>query len=164
MVGDEMGEKVVSVQFRAAEKLTKATLLKLFGLIGKGLGAVGYRITSNRESIHNLAKEGSQTLGIEVSKSEMHGFDRYARKYHFEYSMVREKNDKTKYIFTFKAKDLDRLQNAARDFFNDGREHDSLEEKIQQAQEKAFNINQAREKEKTKEHTKSRGKDRGKER
>ena len=30
MIGDELGEKVVSVQFRAGEKLTGAILKKLF--------------------------------------------------------------------------------------------------------------------------------------
>ena len=164
MVGDELGEKVVSVQFRAAEKLTKATLLKLFGLLLAGGGVAFYHATTNKESIHKLAKEGAQTQGIEVGKGEMQGFDRYARKYHFEYSMVREKNDKSQYIFTYKAKDTDRLENAMRDFFKDGRDHTTLKEKIEEAREKAYSVNQAREKEKSRDHTKSKGRSREKER
>lgn len=164
MVGDELGEKVVSVQFRAAERLTGAILQKLFGALLAGGGKIKYHATSNKESIHNLAKEGSQTQGVEVDKSEMQGFDRYARKYHFEYSMVREKNDKSQYIFTFKAKDMDRMEHAMRDFFKDGRDHTTLKEKIEEAREKAYSVNQAREKEKSKDHTKSKGRNRGRER
>lgn len=164
MVGDELGERVAEVHFRAAEKLTGATLRKLFGVLLAGGGKIVYHATSNKESIHKLAQYGSQTQGIEVSKSEMQGFDRYARKYHFEYSMIREKNDKTQYIFTFKAKDIDRMENACRDWFNDGRDHTSLQEKIEQAREKAFNINQAHEKDRSKEHTKEKGRNRGRER
>ncbi|OCN03435.1 hypothetical protein A7X67_11155 [Clostridium sp. W14A] len=164
MVGDELGEKVVAIHFSAAEKITKATLSALLGLLLAGGGKVIYHATSNKMNIHKMAKEGGQTQGIEVSKSEMKGFDTYARKYHFEYSMVREKNDKTQYIFMFRAKDMDRLEHAAKDFFKDGCDHTSLQKKIEQAREKAFNINQAHEKEKSKEQTKSKGRNRGRER
>ena len=166
MVGDELGERVAEVHFRAAEKLTGATLRKLFELLLAGGGQILYHATSNKQSIHKLAQYGSQTQGIEVFKSEMQGFDRYARKYHFEYSMIREKNDKAQYIFAFKAKDIDRMENACRDWFNDGRDHTSLQKKIEQATEKAraFNVSQVHEKEKSKEHTKGKGRNRGRER
>lgn len=166
MVGDELGERVVEVHFRAAEKLTGATLRKLFGLLLAGGGKILYHTTSNKQNIYKLAQYGSQTQGVEVSKGEMKGFDKYARKYHFEYSMCREKNDKTQYIFIFKAKDADRLNNASRDWFKDGQDHTSIKEKIEQATEKAraFNVSQAHEKEKSKEQTKTRGRNRGRER
>lgn len=164
MIGDELGEKVVEIHFHAAEKITKATLSTLFGLLLAGGGKFIYHITSNKRNIHKMAKEGNQTQGIEVSKAEMKGFDKYARKYHFEYSMSREKNDKTQYVFMFRAKDMDRLEHAAKDFFKDGRDHTSLQKKIEEAREKAFNINQAREKERSNEHTKSKGQNRGRER
>ncbi|MVB11634.1 hypothetical protein CAFE_23560 [Caprobacter fermentans] len=162
MVGDELGEKVVEIHFRAAEKLTGAALRKVFGLLLAGGGKIKYHITSNKQSIHKLAQYGNQTQGVEVSKDEMKGFDHYARKYHFEYSMCRKKNDKTQYIFIFKAKDADRLNNAARDWFKDGRDHESIKEKIEQATEKAraYNVNQSHEKEKSKEQTKGRNQDR----
>lgn len=166
MVGDELGERVVEVHFRATEKLTGATLRKLFGLLLAGGEKIRYHMTSNKQNIHKLAQYGSQTQGVEVSKGEMKGFDHYARKYHFEYSMCREKNDKNQYIFIFKAKDADRLNNACRDWFKDGQDHTSIKEKIEQATEKAraFNVSQAHEKEKSKEQTKGKGRDRGRER
>jgi hypothetical protein len=164
MVGDEMGEKVVAVQFRAAEKLTAAILRKLFGLLLSGGGKIRYHITSNKENIHKLVKEGGQTHGIEVTAAEMQGFDHYARKYHVWYSMTHEKNDKAQYMFMFKLNDFDRLESAMRDYFKDGRDHTSLKEKIENAREEAFSVNQAREKEEVKDHTKTKTKNRSRER
>ncbi len=160
MVGDEMGEKVVAVQFRAAEILTVATLKKVFGLLLAGGGKLWYQATPNKMNIHKLAGDNGQTHGIEVTKEEMQGFDRYAKKYHVWYSMTREKNDKSRYMFMFKLKDFNRLESAMRDYFKDGRDHVGLKEKIERAREEALQVNQARAKEKTKEQVKSKGRNR----
>lgn len=158
MVGDEMGEKVVAVEFRATEKLTETTLKKLFGALLAGGGKLIYHATSNKLNIHKLAGEGNQTQGIEVTKQEMRGFDKYAKKYHVWYSMTREKNDKSQYMFMFHLKDTDRLEKAMRDYFKDGRDHTTLKEKMERAREEAFQVNQVR----TKEKVKSKGRNRGK--
>lgn len=160
MVGDEMGEKVVAVQFRATEKLTAATLKKVFSLLLAGGGKLWYHATSNKMNIHQLAGDNGQTHGIEVTSEEMQGFDKYAKKYHVWYSMTREKNDKGQYMFMFKLKDFNRLESAMRDYFKDGRDHTSLKEKIEHAREEAMQVNQARVKEKAKEQVKSRGRNR----
>ena len=164
MIGDELGEKVMAVHFKAGEKLTGAVLKKLLGLLIAGGGKAVYNMTSNKESIHKLAENGNQTHGIEVSKSELAGFDQYARKYHFKYSLVREANDKSSYMFIFKVKDFNLLENAARDFFKDGRDHTTLQDKIEHARDEAFQINQAHEQEKETTKTRSKGRDRSKER
>lgn len=164
MIGDELGEKVMAVHFRAGEKITGAVLKKLFGLLLAGGGAAVYNFTSNKESIHRLAENGNQTHGIEVSKNEMAGFDHYAKKYHFKYSLVREENDPNSYMFIFKLKDLNLLENAAHDFFNDGRDHTTLQEKIQHAKDESVKINEAHAQEKEKTKTRSKGRDRSKER
>jgi hypothetical protein len=163
MVGDELGEKVVSVGFRASGKLSAAVLKKLFGLILKGGDKILYHTTSNKESIHKLSQDGHQTQGVEVEKSQMCGFDKYAKKYHFEYSLIREKNDKSQYFLTFKAKDISKMDMAMQDFLKDKTvDRGDLQERIEKAKTQAFNINQA--KEKIKEHTKSHGKNRNVER
>lgn len=164
MIGDELGEKVMAVQFRAGQKITGAVLRKLLGKLLEGGGKVMYNATSNKMSIHKLAENGNQTHGIEVSKSELKGFDHYAKKYHFKYSLVQEENDPNSYMFIFKVKDFNLLENAARDFFKDGREHDTLQEKIEHAKDEALKINQAHEQEKEKTKTRSKGRDRSKER
>lgn len=162
MVGDEMGEKVVAVQFRAAEKLTLATLKKVFELLLAGGSKLLYHATSNKMDIHKLAADNGQTHGIEVTKEEMQGFDRYAKKYHVWYSMTREKNDKSQYMFMFKLKDFNRLESAMRDYFKDGIDHTSLREKIEHAREEAMQVNQARAR--VKEQVKSKGRNRSVER
>ena len=163
MVGDELGEKFVSVGFRATGKLTAAVLKKLFGLIIKGGDKLLYHATSNKESIHKLSENGRQTQGVEVEKSQMCGFDKYAKKYHFEYSLIKEKNDPTHYFFTFHSKDISKMDMAMKDYIKDETiDHGDLQERIENAKLQAFNVNKAREK--TKEHTKSKSKDRSVER
>ncbi|HEX3016241.1 MAG TPA: PcfB family protein [Caproicibacter sp.] len=161
MVGDEMGERVVAVQFRAAEKLTGAVLKKLFGKLLEGGAKLWYHATPNKMNIHKLAGDNGQTHGIEVTKEEMQGFDRYAKKYHVWYSLTREKNDKNQYMFMFKLKDFNRLESAMRDYFKDGREHAGLREKIEHAAQEALRVNEARAKNKVKEQVKSKVRNRG---
>lgn len=155
MIGDEMGEKVVAVGFRATEKLSLAALRKVIGRIGKLGNKILYHITTNKESMQELSKAGSQVQGIPVDKNEIKGFDRYARKYGLEYSLLRMKNDINKYVFCFKVKDFDKLEMVYHDLSKDGKEHGDLKEKIEQAREKAFTVNKAKKAEKKKEHVKS---------
>jgi len=163
MVGDEMGEKVVSVAFRAGEKLTGAALKKFLSVILNGVQKGAYQLTSNKASISKLSRDGSQSQGIEVKKSELCGFDKYAKKYHFDYSLMRQKNDPENYVFFFKSKDFSKLEMASRDFVKDQTlDNDSLTEKIELARSKAFSLNKAREQ--TKNRSKSKGKNRSVER
>ena len=164
MVGDEMGEKVIAVQFRETELLTEAALRKIFSKILEAGGKIHYHATSNEINIHKLSKDGGQTHGIEVTKEEMRGFDRYAKKYHVWYSMTQEKNDKEQYMFMFKLKDFNRLESAMKDYFKDSRDHTTLREKIEHAREESVRINQAREKEHTRQHNKIKNKGRSVER
>jgi hypothetical protein len=161
MVGDELGEKVVSASFRASGRLTASVLKKALSALVKGALIGIDKVTPNQQSIAKLSRDGSQSQGIEVDKSEMCGFDKYAKKYHFNYTLMRQTNDPDKYVLFFKARDISKLEMATRDFVKDKTlDNDSLQEKVDQAREKAFNINKSREKERTK----SRGRDRGRER
>lgn len=161
MVGDELGEKIISATFRSSGRLTASVLKKALSLLIQGALIGVDKVTPNKQSIAKLSRDSSQAQGIEVNKSEMCGFDKYAKKYHFHYTLMRQTNDPDKYVLFFKARDISKLEMATRDFVKDRTlDNDSLQEKIDQAREKAFNINKLREKERTK----SRGKDRGRER
>lgn len=158
MVGDEMGEKVVSVAFRATGKLTAAVLKKALSLLLKSALVGIDKATPNRQSITKLSRDGSQSQGIEVDKSEMCGFDKYAKKYHFNYSMVRQANDPEKYVLFFKMKDISKLEMATRDYVKDQTlDNNSLQGKVDEAREKAYSINKAHEKERSKSRSKNRG-------
>lgn len=158
MVGDEMGEKVVSVAFRISGKLTAAALKKTLSLLLEGALVGIDKATPNKQSISKLSRDGSQSQGIEVDKSEMCGFDKYAKKYHFNYSMIRQENDPEKYVLFFKSRDISKLEMATRDFVKDQTlDNNSLQEKVDQAREKAYAINKAHEKERTKSRSKNRG-------
>lgn len=164
MVGDEMGEKVVSVTFREAGKLSAAALKKVLSSVLALVKAGTYRLTPNKTSVSKLERDPSPTQCIEVTKKEMRGFDKYANKYHFEYSMMRQKNDHGLYVLMFNLNDFSKLEMATRDYIKDQSiDNNSLEEKIEHAREKAFNINKAA-REKTKEKSKSKGRSRSVER
>lgn len=185
MVGDELGEKIVSIGFRTSGKVTAETLKKLFNLIIKkggllflvktgGLAKLGihkvlekngidHTVGTNRQKFSEFDKDGGQKQGIEVEKSQMRDFDKYAKKYKFEYALQQETNDPNHYFFIFRDKDISKMDMAMQDYLKDKTiDHGDLDERIEKAKAQAFNVNKANEK--TKQHTKSHNKNRSVER
>ena len=93
MIGDEMGEKVLTYGFRVTGKLSAKVLkgfLKL--VVAKPVGAVAHAakngvhqaVGTNKQNLEKLGKEGHQIQGIEVEKKQLAGFDQYAKQYQFK--------------------------------------------------------------------------------
>lgn len=166
MIGDEAGEKFVNFSFHAAGQLTLAVLRGVFHAIQND----HQRMLQNNSSIKSSAKqidnseytageksmeeltefsvkEKSSIQCVGVEQKELHGFDQYAENYGLRFSLVREKNDPTHYVFSFMQKDVDKFKHAMEDFLKDGQEHGDLARKIHEAQKEAFTVNQTHAKE-----------------
>lgn len=164
MIGDEAGEKWVNFSFRAAEHLTPSALRAVFRGIHnlhehhkeKKLHAPGGKNMDKLSKLSN--KENSKIQCMEVGENEFSGFKKYAKKYGLRFTLLREINDPTHYVFSFPQKDVDKFESAARDFLLDGKVHGDLDERIHAAVEKAVEINRARTTEKVKEKTHQRDK------
>lgn len=163
MLGDEIGEKVVSVSFEAGKKLTTSALKKflrgLLKILKKGGSALFH--SNKKSTIQKLEKDGSQLQGISVDANEIAGLSKYMKKYGVDFNITRHVSDKTQYTLFFKVHDISKFERASEDFLNDKTlDNDSLGEKIKKAREEAFSVNNARQKERTKTKSKGKGKER----
>ncbi|WOC32890.1 MULTISPECIES: DUF3801 domain-containing protein [Caproicibacterium] len=150
MIGEKEVDKIESYSVHATEHLTAATLRGIIHAIQKHYhkNKAEKEYAPGEKSMNELTKSSSkEQSGIEctaVTKQELHGFDQYAKKYGLRFSLVREKNDPSHYIFSYMQKDMSKLGHAMEDFLKDGQEHGDLAQKIQEAQKEAFKVNQSR--------------------
>lgn len=153
MIGDEASEKFVNYSFHATGQISFAVLRGICrAIINKHKKTKAEKeYAPGEKSMDKLtktsAKEQSPVICTSVSKKELHGLDKYAKKYGIRFSLVREKNDPSHYIFSFLQKDMSKLDHALSDFLKDGQDHGDLEKKIHEAQKEAFTVNQAHKKE-----------------
>ena len=165
MVGDETAEKLVNYSFHVAGQLTFSALRSVFHAIQKDQRSLPPKLPqSNSAILPGSSKYASGEMTMDeltaasvnekssiqctsVTEKELHGFDQYAQQYGLRFSLVREKNAPSHYIFSFMQKDVDKMKCAMNDFLKDGQEHGDLEQKIHEAQKEAFTVNQARTKE-----------------
>ena len=152
-MSDESAEKYVSYSFRRKGRLTAAVLRAFFRamLHLRAKKKEKAEISPGEKGMEDLSKSavkrGDSIQCIPLTKQEMHGFDKIAKRYGVRFSLVREKNDPSHYIFSFPQKDISKIKCAGKDFLKDGKGHGDLEEKIKQAEKEAFTVNQAKTKE-----------------
>ena len=107
-----------------------------------------------RQSVKKLMAHGAATSSIEVDAPKV--FDRVARKYGIDYSLKKaEKEGKTEYLVFFKAKDVDVMTAAFKEYTGVSlkkEQRQSIRKKLEQAKERV-----AKHREITKEKTKDRG-------
>lgn len=107
-------------------------------------------------SIKSLQQSGAQLTNIVVTDNNIKSFDRVARKYGIDYSLKKaEKEGKTEYLVFFKAKDVDVMTAAFKEYTGVSlkkEQRQSIRKKLEQAKERV-----AKHREITKEKTKDRG-------
>ena len=101
-------------------------------------------------------QSGAQLTNIVVTDNNIKSFDRVARKYGIDYSLKKaEKEGKTEYLVFFKAKDVDVMTAAFKEYTGVSlkkEQRQSIRKKLEQAKERV-----AKHREITKEKTKDRG-------
>lgn len=106
--------------------------------------------------IKSLQQSGAQLTNIVVTDNNIKSFDRVARKYGVDYSLKKaEKEGKTEYLVFFKAKDVDVMTAAFKEYTGVSlkkEQRQSIRKKLEQAKERV-----AKHREITKEKTKDRG-------
>lgn len=158
-LGDEMGDKLVCISFKAGKDITKFGVKNFLKLLLKGVKLMKNKVKppSKKMRLDKLEKNGDTVIGVEVSKKEMEGFGSHAKAYNLDYTLIRHNDDATKYDFFFKEKDLSKLERCLEDFCKNKTkdvDRSTLKERMMQAQERATRMN----KEKAKEKTQSKGK------
>lgn len=106
--------------------------------------------------IKSLQQSGAQLTNIVVTDNNIKSFDRVARKYGIDYSLKKaEKEGKTEYLVFFKAKDVDVMTAAFKEYTGVSlkkEQRQSIRKKLERAKERV-----AKHREITKEKTKDRG-------
>ena len=160
---EEVNEKTISLCIKGGKitaQILKAALIKLLAEMDKkkqrGKGEKSQCRKTGRQSIKSLQKSGAQITNIVVTDNNIKSFDRVARKYGIDYSLKKaEKEGKTEYLVFFKAKDVDVMTAAFKEYTGVSlkkEQRQSIRKKLEQAKERV-----AKHREITKEKTKDRG-------
>ena len=159
---EEVNEKTISLCIKGGKitaQILKAALIKLLAEMDKKKQqekGKGQCKRTGRQSIKSLQKSGAQITNIVVTDNNIKSFDRVARKYGIDYSLKKaEKEGKTEYLVFFKAKDVDVMTAAFKEYTGVSlkkEQRQSIRKKLEQAKERV-----AKHREITKEKTKDRG-------
>ena len=127
---EEMNEKTVSLIIRGT-KVTAAVLkdaMKMFlrqtsnrvsnGRDGKGTSEKQKQVSqTGKTSLRKMMKEGSELSNIEISDEKIKSFEKIARKYSVQFSLMKDKShDPPRYLVFFKARDVNVMQAAFREY------------------------------------------------
>ena len=161
---DEVNEKTMALCIKGGKisaQILKVALTKLLAEIekkkqqSKKMGGQN-RCKRGKQSIKSLQQSGAQLTNIVVTDNNIKSFDRVARKYGIDYSLKKaEKEGKTEYLVFFKAKDVDVMTAAFKEYTGvllKKEQRQSIRKKLEQAKERV-----AKHREITKEKMKDRG-------
>ena len=121
---EEVTEKTIALCIKGGKitaQILKAALLKLLSKMEKkkqqAKGEKSQCEKSGKQSIKSLQKSGAQITNIVVTDNNIKSFDRVARKYGIDYSLKKvEQDGKTEYMVFFKAKDVDVMTAAFKEY------------------------------------------------
>ena len=151
---DEVNEKTMALCIKGGKisaQLLKAALTKLLSEIekkkqqSKKMGGQN-RCKRGKQSIKSLQQSGAQLTNIVVTDNNIKSFDRVARKYGIDYSLKKvEQEGKSEYLVFFKAKDVDIMTAAFKEYTNETmkkQKRESVRQKLEKVKEELSNHRQ----------------------
>ena len=151
---DEVNEKTMALCIKGGKisaQILKAALTKLLAEIAKKkqqskkMGGQN-RCKRGKQSIKSLQKSGAQITNIVVTDNNIKSFDRVARKYGIDYSLKKvEQEGKSEYLVFFKAKDVDVMTAAFKEYTSETlkkQKRESVRQKLEKVKEELSNHRQ----------------------
>ena len=151
---DEVNEKTMALCIKGGKisaQLLKAALTKLLSEIekkkqqSKKMGGQN-RCKRGKQSIKSLQQSGAQLTNIVVTDNNIKSFDRVARKYGIDYSLKKvEQEGKTEYLVFFKARDVDVMTAAFKEYTSETlkkQKRESVRQKLEKVKEELSNHRQ----------------------
>lgn len=149
---EEVNEKTISLCIKGGKitaQILKAALIKLLAEMDKKKqqekGKDQCKKTG-KQSIKSLQKSGAQITNIVVTDNNIKSFDRVARKYGIDYSLKKvEQEGKSEYLVFFKAKDVDVMTAAFKEYTSETlkkQKRESVRQKLEKVKEKLSNHRQ----------------------
>ena len=151
---DEVNEKTMALCIKGGKisaQILKAALTKLLAEIekkkqqSKKMGGQN-RCKRGKQSIKSLQQSGAQLTNIVVTDNNIKSFDRVARKYGIDYSLKKvEQEGKSEYLVFFKAKDVDVMTAAFKEYTSETlkkQKRESVRQKLEKVKEELSNHRQ----------------------
>ena len=151
---DEVNEKTMALCIKGGKisaQILKAALTKLLAEIekkkqqSKKMGGQN-RCKRGKQSIKSLQQSGAQITNIVVTDNNIKSFDRVARKYGIDYSLKKvEQEGKSEYLVFFKAKDVDVMTAAFKEYTSETlkkQKRESVRQKLEKVKEQLSNHRQ----------------------
>lgn len=150
---EEVTEKTIALCIKGGKitaQILKAALLKLLSKREKkkqqAKGEKSQCEKSGKQSIKSLQKSGAQITNIVVTDNNIKSFDRVARKYGIDYSLKKvEQDGKTEYMVFFKAKDVDVMTAAFKEYTSETlkkQKRESVRQKLEKVKAELSNHRQ----------------------
>lgn len=149
---EEVNEKTISLCIKGGKitaQILKAALIKLLAEMDKKKQQEKGKSQCKRtgkQSIKSLQKSGAQITNIVVTDNNIKSFDRVARKYGIDYSLKKvEQEGKTEYLVFFKAKDVDVMTAAFKEYTSETlkkQKRESVRQKLEKVKEELSNHRQ----------------------
>ena len=162
---DEVNEKTMALCIKGGKisaQLLKAALTKLLSEIekkkqqSKKMGGQN-RCKRGKQSIKSLQQSGAQLTNIVVTDNNIKSFDRVARKYGIDYSLKKvEQEGKSEYLVFFKAKDVDVMTAAFKEYTSETlkkQKRESVRQKLEKVKEELSNHRQLKKEKKREQET-----------
>ena len=115
---EEVENRVVNLAI-STTKLTARTVIKAYNVWRQQHEKKSHQISHGKQSIKKLIGQNQGVTNIDISKTDLKGFEQFARKYGVDYAITKDKSAvPPKYMVFFKAKDADVLTAAFTEFSN----------------------------------------------
>ena len=103
-------------------------------------------LSKGKHTLKEMKKENTELTSIKITEGNIKSFEKYARKYHVAYSLKKDKSaDKPKYYVFFRAKDVDSMQAAFKEFcasVKKAKDKPTLKEEIKNKSKVVENVKQ----------------------
>ena len=146
---EEVNEKTISLCIKGGKmtaQILKAALIKLLAEMDKKKQQAKGEKSQCKQSIKSLQKSGAQITNIVVTDNNIKSFDRVARKYGIDYSLKKvEQEGKSEYLVFFKAKDVDVMTAAFKEYTSETlkkQKRESVRQKLEKVKEELSNHRQ----------------------
>ena len=150
---EEMTQKCVGLAVNAT-KMTAATLSNMLEKYLEEQKNKSLKIYKGKQSVKHLTQSGAKLTNIEITDQNIKSFSRTARKYGVDFALRKDNSQEPpRYFVFFKAKDVDVLNSAFKEFTAKTlaqTKKPSIQEQIKGFMEKAVNLNKERSRTKSK--------------
>lgn len=117
---DEINTKVVALVIRTGSQSAKLTSQVLMEAMKKFIEQnrhQGDGIRHGKQTVGQLMRQNTGLTNLEITDQNIKSFERIARKYNIDFALQRDKSSPTpKYLVFFKARDVDVMQAAFKDY------------------------------------------------